>query len=249
MQRNLCVTEYTCSYSVLWSNWCASSSVRLTNRESSYCCPQRVQKVLRGRFRWWKYLKDALQERVFKIYNHATPPKSQTSSFLAEQLHYFLTGLALLLCSPPVHFHLAATVIFTECWSSLTHGLLQMPPASVHRLSEPSPWPLKSSIMQPRVSPSSSGSPLLLLTLQALNKCVFLLFHSSNTRLSLLPHSHTSAENCPTFSLANSSSPSDSQPHKSPFLVPRTGQPALLPTHSAPWASEQTASLGLNNTL
>lgn len=167
MQRNLCVTEYTCSYSVLWSNWCASSTIRLTNRESSYCCPQRVQKVLRGRFRWWKYLKDALQERVFKIYNHATPPKSQTSSFLAEQLHYFLTGLVLLLCSPPVHFHLAATVIFTECWSSLTHGLLQMPPASVHRLSEPSPWPLKSSIMQPWVCPSSSGSPLLLFTLQA----------------------------------------------------------------------------------
>lgn len=51
--------------------------------------------------------------------------------------------------------------------SSLTHGLLQMPPASVHRLSEPSPWPLKSSIMQPWVCPSSSGSPLLLFTLQA----------------------------------------------------------------------------------
>ena len=189
MQRNLCVTEYTCSYSVLWSNWCASSSVRLTNRESSYCCPQRVQKVLRGRFRWWKYLKDALQERVFKIYNHATPPKSQTSSFLVEQLHYFLTGLALLLCSPPVHFHLAATVIFTECWSSLTHGLLQMPPASVHRLSEPSPWPLKSSIMrapsvslliwQPSPPPHSPGSQQMCLSF------ISLLKHTSVTPSSL----------------------------------------------------------------
>lgn len=127
-------------------NWHGSPSIRLTNTES-YFYLLGEEKVWRGGFRSLKYLKDALQGEVFKIYTHATPHKSQLLSFLAEQLYYPLTGLELHIFSPPIHFHIdqqwslknANLILIMACLKCLSFLLTDSP----NSLS----WPLRSSIM------------------------------------------------------------------------------------------------------